>query len=730
MSARAPARESPLAAGDRERLVALIGREPTALEEDLCAALWSEHCSYRSSRALLRRLPSEGQAVRTGAGENAGVVEIGDGWAVALKVESHNHPSAVEPYQGAATGVGGIIRDILAMGATPVALLNALHFGPPRSAGDRRTVREVVRGIAGYGNAVGVPTVGGETRFDPACAGNPLVNVMAVGLLPPGVRLGSAAGPSSREERVFLLYGARTGRDGLGGAAFASVDLGEDRGTRRPQVQVGDPFTGRRLIDATVELVASGRIVALQDLGAAGLASALVEMAFSGSAGAVVDLGGVPLREPGLEPAAVLLSESQERMLALVRSSELAAVQDVLSRHGLAAGVVGRPTDDGHIVVTARGQVLAHIPARVLARGAPEAAPPGRGAAIAPSPGEDVDPLQLREVPARIEALLATPDLGSRLAIHRQFDSRVQSRTVAGPGGDAALLLAPDGRSALALTLVSSRHGDLDPYRSAVGAVAAAARRIRVTGAVPLAATDGLNLGNPARAAVQEQLAATVEGIRDACLALDIPVVSGNVSLYNEHPGGAVDPVAVIGMVGRLEDVDRRAGAGFRRAGDAVVLLGRRAPQLFASRYEAVFHRRRGPAPAVDLDHERRLGALVHRLAAQGRLGSAHAVGEGGLLTALVECLPAHLGARIRLPAGRLDATLFGEEEGQVLVSLDPRRVPELRARCQASSVPWVELGEVVAGSELELATAADRLVLDLDRLHRVRATSLAGVLA
>ncbi|HET7677649.1 MAG TPA: phosphoribosylformylglycinamidine synthase subunit PurL, partial [Candidatus Limnocylindrales bacterium] len=588
----------------RERLE----REPNELELAMFSVMWSEHCSYKSSKPLLRTLPTSGPGVVAGPGENAGVVSIGDGLAVAFKLESHNHPSAVEPYQGAATGVGGILRDIFAMGARPIAVLDALKFGDPAEPRTRRLVRGVVRGVGGYGNCVGVPTVGGELVFDASYAGNPLVNVMAVGLLEERQLMRAAApGPGN----LVVLFGSTTGRDGIGGASvLASATFGDGAtdGDKRPSVQVGDPFAEKLLIEASLELVERGLLEGLQDLGAAGITCATSETADRAGTGIVVDLDAVPRREAGMAPLEVMISESQERMLAVVRPERLAAVLEVCARWAIPAAVIGRVTSDGDVAVVEGGldaagrplpgaRELARVPARALTSEAivlqHEARPPVRVRA-APAPGapevaHDGLPERGADPGAVLLALLGHPDLGSRAWVTTQYDATVGSDTVeASERGAAVLRIKGTPKALVMATDAQASVAAIDPYLGALLAVAECARNVAVTGARPLGVTNCLNFGDPGRPEEFWRLGESVRGIGDACRALELPVTGGNVSLFNESPAGAIAPTAQIGVVGLLDDVERRVGPAFRAAGDLVVLAGEAVPGLAGSTYAAL----------------------------------------------------------------------------------------------------------------------------------------------
>jgi phosphoribosylformylglycinamidine synthase len=698
-------REVALTPEEYLEIVERLDREPNEVELGMLGVLWSEHCSYKTSRPLLRQLPTEGSRVLQGPGENAGAVEIGDGWAVVFKVESHNHPSAIEPYQGAATGVGGILRDVIAMGARPIALLDSLRFGPLPAS--RHHFDGVVAGVGGYGNCMGVPTVGGEVYFDDCYAGNPLVNAMCVGLVRADRLQRARAGGAGN---VLLLVGAQTGRDGIHGASFASLELDGAVEERRPAVQVGNPFLEKCLLEACLELVDRPGVVAIQDLGAAGLTSAVAEAAARSGAGARLDVARVPRRERGMTPYEVMLSESQERMLVVVEPGRQADLAEVFARWDLEASAIGEVTADGLLVVADGAEEVARVPVDLLTDGAPvrglEGRPPPEQPALV-----DMESLipQPADLGATLLRLLASPNLGSRRPIYRRYDHMVGDATVVPPGGDAAVLRVPGGRLGLAVTIDGNgRYCRLDPRAGARIAVAEAARNLVAVGARPLAVTDCLNFGNPDRPEVYWQLQEAVAGIAEACRALDVPVISGNVSLYNEsEQAGAIDPTPIIGMVGLLEDRDRRLQAGFAADGDVVLVIGPPGRELGGSEYLRVVHGQDGARPpALDLGRERAAGALVLDAAGAGLLRSAHDVAEGGLLVALAECcLLGGRGVRGTVPApegGRLDAACFGEAQGRYVLSAPPESLPALDRMAADHGVEMARLG-LTGGDAIEL---------------------------
>jgi phosphoribosylformylglycinamidine synthase II len=670
-----------------DRIRELLEREPNDFELAVFSLLWSEHCGYKHSALLLKRFPTGGPAVLQGPGENAGIVDAGDGQAVAFKVESHNHPSAVEPFQGAATGVGGILRDVVAMGARPVALLDSLRFGDLTDEHQAWMFARAVGGIGHYGNSTGVPTVGGEAVFDERYASNCLVNAMCVGLLPAD-RVTRAT--MTRPGSLVVLYGATTGRDGIGGASvLASAELSGEDEDKRPSVQIGDPFTGKKLIEASLELVEAGLVESLQDCGAAGLASSLAEMASKGGAGVDVYLDRVPRREEGMEPWEVMISESQERMVAVCSADRLEEVEAVCRRWELRCAVVGEVTASGRLRCLVAGDVVGDVPARLLTEEAPryrvEARPRELEAPLEP-PRRGARPEELLE-------LLSRQNVGSRAWIYRRYDHLVQSRTVRRPGLDAAVLrLRPSWRG-IAVTLDGTgRLASLDPRAGGSLAVLEAARNVACAGGRPLAITDCLNFGSPEKPEIAWELAEAIEGMALACEALGVPVVSGNVSLYNETDGRAIHPTPVVGCVGLVEDVRRVPGAW--REGDAVLLAGAPELRLDGSEYQARFLG--GPAgrpPAPDLGAE---AALVSFLAGVAPLAACvHDASEGGLAVCLAECaLHAGLGAELVL--GTEAVELFGEGGGQAVVACPPAVADSL-----SGEVPLRRIGTVGGGSLL-----------------------------
>ena len=691
-----------------ERILKVLGREPSRAELAMYSLMWSEHCSYKSSKVHLRRLPTRGERVLQGPGENAGVVDLGGGVAAVFKIESHNHPSFVEPFQGAATGVGGIIRDILAMGARPAASLNSLRFGDPAEPLQRRLVEGVVAGIGHYGNCVGVATVGGEVVFDPCYAGNPLVNALTVGFMPAGRRL---SGRAEQPGDLAVLMGAKTGRDGIGGAsvlASASFEEGEKR--KRPNVQVGDPFQEKLLIEACLELVERGLLRGLQDLGAAGISCAVAEVAARAGMGMEVDLDAVPLREPSMEAWEVLVSESQERMLALVDPARLGDVLEVCHRWGILANVLGTMTTGGMLRVRFRGEVVAEVPAASLADDGPVYDRPlVRPAVLDPGAAAEV-PLDMEPAEA-VLALAGDPTCASKRWVWEQYDRFVGHGTVAGPGCDAAVLRVPGtGRAVALATDGNGRYAALDPAAGAALAVAEAARNVACTGARPIAVTNCLNFASPERPEVMGAFAAAVDGMAEACRTLGLPVTGGNVSFYNESSGRPIHPTPIVGVLGLLEDTTAAVPSGFPRPGLDVWLLGATRAEFGGSAWQRLTTGRlEGAPPALDLDAEARLHHLLADLAARRLPAAAHDLSDGGLAVALVEAtLAAGVGATVTLPPDLHPLTaLISESASRVLLAVPPEAAPELEASATEAGVPATRLG-VTGGDRLEVGGVLD----------------------
>jgi phosphoribosylformylglycinamidine synthase II len=710
------------------RLVALLGRTPTFTELGVVSALWNEHCSYKHSRTHLKTLPTKAPYVLQGPGENAGVISIGDGLAVAFKIESHNHPSAVEPYQGAATGVGGILRDVFTMGARPIALLNSLRFGSLDSPRVRGLFAGVVKGIGDYGNCVGIPTVAGEIVFDPAYEGNPLVNAMCVGLLHETDLIRAAA---EGVGNAIMAVGARTGRDGIHGASFASEDLSAASEAKRPMVQVGDPFTEKLLLEASLELIASGHIVAIQDMGAAGLTSSSAEMAARGDVGVSIDTSKVPVREEGMSPYEILLSESQERMLVVAKKGHESQVRAILEKWDLSAAVIGEVIAEPVYRVTEGDRVVAEFPGSQLVSDCPMYNPPAvEDPAVAKLRARDVHAIS--ELPSEkdpvwtLERLLSSPTIASKRWAYRQYDSTVRTSTVLRPGdGDAAVIRIRHTDRAIALkTDCNGRYVSLDPRVGTQLAVAEAARNVACTGARPMAITNCLNFGNPKRPEVYFQFTQAVRGMGEACLALGTPVTGGNVSFYNESPTGAVHPTPVVGMVGLIDSLEHITRSGFTTEGDDIVLLGEPTNELGGSEYLARIHNVvAGAPPACDLAREKAtIDALLDAIRA-GAVRSAHDCSDGGLAVALAECCIADedgtIGAEIELTKWSslpTRALLFGEGQARIIVSTSES--PTVLELALKHGVPARVIGQVRARESGLTIRIGERIIrAPLDRL-------------
>jgi phosphoribosylformylglycinamidine synthase len=714
-----------------ERILSILGREPNFHELGVFSVMWSEHCSYKNSKPELRKFPTTGPRVLVKAGEeNAGVIDIGDGWAIAFKIESHNHPSAVEPFQGAATGVGGIIRDIFTMGARPVFSMNSLRFGSiegdsPASRTNRRLFAGVVAGISHYGNCIGIPTIGGEVYFDDSYAGNPLVNVFCLGILRhEQIARGAARGIGNP---VFYV-GAETGRDGLAGAAFASRELTEESKEDRPAVQVGDPFREKLLLEACLELLASGCVAGIQDMGAAGLTCSTCETASRGGTGVEIELRRVPQREPGMTPYEILLSESQERMLVIVHKGQEATVREIFEKWDLPYAEVGVVKDDGMMRVLEDGKVAVEIPASKLADDAPiyhrEAAEK-----IAPTP-LDWEGLPEVDLQAALPALLAHPSIASKRWVWRQYDHMVRLGATVLPGSDAAVFIVREADKILAATTdCNGVYCRLDPREGGRIAVAEAARNLACSGAEPLAVTDNLNFGNPHKPENFLQLREAVEGLAEACRFFDTPVTGGNVSLYNESPAGAVDPTPTVGMVGlirRREDITVQA---FSSAGDLIYLLGDLFDENCPSRGLGGSHfllrlhaRKEGTPPRLDFAREKLLHDTLRAVIRAGLIHSAHDCAEGGLAVALAEaCLgaPHPLGARVELPEDPLpEIILFGEAQSRAVVSLSPAKEAEFLQLVASLALPCRRLGHVQGLPRLHLRVGPKILDWSMEELH------------
>ena len=723
--------ELALSQAEYEAIVERLGREPNSLELGLFGSLWSEHCGYKHSKLLLRMFDtlSDRLLVEPGS-ENAGVVDIGDGWAVVMKVESHNHPSAIEPYEGAATGVGGIVRDIFAMGARPVALLNSLRFGPLSEARSKYLFEGVVSGISGYGNCIGVPDVGGEVYFSPSYSGNPLVNAMCVGLLKTqDMRRATAGEPGN----LLMLVGADTGRDGIHGASGLASRTFEDERELRPTVQVGNPFLEKVLIEACLEAAQSDAVVGVQDLGAAGLASASVECASSADAGIRIDVAKAPRRESGMMPYEVMLSESQERMLIIVRPGRENEVRQIFDKWDLRSDIIGEVTADGMATILDDGHERGSVPVRLLTD-----PPLYRGDRNAPpltGPDLDVSQLPLPDAsPAEcLLRILGSHNIASRQWIYRQYDHQVQTNTVISPGGDAALLRVKGTNKGLALsTDGNGRYCYLDPFVGGMIAVAEACRNVSCAGALPIALTDCLNFGNPERPEIYAQLEKAIEGMAEASRRFDAPVISGNVSLYNESRGEAIYPTPVIGALGITENVQSHTTIAFKQEGDLVALLGRDSLEsdgsdLGGSECLELIHGLVAGRPRIDLDLEVAVQRVCRELVSSGMARSAHDCSDGGLAIAIAECaIAGGLGAEIDVPvAGRWDAALFGEGQSRIIVTLSPDLISDLSDLCAAEDVPYLVVGRV-SGAGLAFGSL---LSVPVSRLTYAHSNGLAEAL-
>jgi phosphoribosylformylglycinamidine synthase len=714
------------------KIETLMQREPNYLELSLFGVMWSEHCSYKNSKAQLRKFPVTGPQVVQGPGENAGVVRLDGKLCAAFKMESHNHPSAIEPYQGAATGVGGIIRDIFAMGARPVASLDSLRFGSLDDPRAKSLFRGVVAGVGGYGNCIGIPTVGGETFFHPSYHGNPLVNAMCVGLVEEDkIFKGQATGAGN----VVMLVGARTGRDGIKGASFASEELSDADPDKRPNVQVGDPFMEKLLLEASLEVLEAGLVVGLQDLGAAGLTSSGSEMAGRAGSGLYIDLNKVPLREKNMEPWEIMLSESQERMLMIVEPSKVEEIEKVFDKWDLIASAVGEVTGDGRFTVRRGGDVLASAPAEFLTDKAPvnirPAVEPGYFRSL-----KKADCAELRNYgdwTDLLKKLLASPNIASKRWVYEQYDSTIGANTVVRPGSDAAVLRLPGSAKGMALAVdCNSRYAYLDPWRGGAIAVAEAARNVAASGAKPLAITNCLNFGNPEKPEIYWQFVQATDGMAEACRAFSTPVTGGNVSFYNEYDGRAIYPTPTIGMVGLLEKVEDRVTSDFKAEGDLVALVGETLEELGAS--EAHFlltGRDEGEVPFLDFEREKNLHTFLAEAAKDGLLASAHDCSEGGLAVAAAECaitdsdptrspLKGNLGVTLDW-TGNVSpaAALFGESQSRAVISVSPDKWQAVEALLKRHNLPHTLLGKT-GGNGFSLryngALLVDCLLTDLAR--------------
>ncbi len=716
-----------------DRIIRSLKREPTLTELGIFSVMWSEHCSYKSSRIHLRKLPTEGPRVLQGPGENAGAVDIGDGLAAVFKIESHNHPSFIEPYQGAATGVGGIIRDIFTMGARPIALMNSLRFGAMDGADGartRRTVEGVVAGIAGYGNSIGIPTVGGEIAFDDRYAANPLVNVFCLGIARADALVkGSASGIGN----PVYYVGSKTGRDGIHGATMASAEFDEKSAEKRPAVQVGDPFMEKLLLEACLELMQTDALIGVQDMGAAGLTCSTCEMGSRGGAGIEIDVMHVPQRETGMTPYEIMLSESQERMLLVVKRGREAEVERIFEKWDLHAAHIGDVTNDGLMRVKDHGQVVAEIPNSALV----DAAPVYNRPTARPAYLDEVrkfDPASLSPVAPQtaLFALLGSPTVASKRWVYRQYDHMVRTNTIVLAGMGAGVVRIKGTSRAIAMSVDGNgRYCYLDPRRGAMLAVAEAARNVACAGATPIGATNCLNFGNPERPEIMWQLVEAIEGIAEACRALDVPITGGNVSLYNETNGEAIYPTPILGVVGVIDDASKVVSRTFKSAGDEILLCGQGFGELGGSEFLNVLHgTAKGQPPQLDLARERALITLLTRAVSAGLVRSAHDCSDGGVAVTLAECafdsggigfdvdMPAHVG---QAPNSiRLTATLFGESASRVVVSAQPQSVNAVLKLAAELGVPVHRIGRT-GGSRLAVRVeghdAIDCTVAEAERM-------------
>jgi phosphoribosylformylglycinamidine synthase len=710
-----------------ERILEILGRTPTFTELGIFSVMWSEHCSYKNSIALLKTLPREGKRLLVKAGEeNAGLIDIGDGLAVAFKIESHNHPSAVEPYQGAATGVGGIMRDIFSMGARPIASLNSLRFGSLDDPKVRYLFNGVVRGIGDYGNCFGVPTVAGEVYFDESYQGNPLVNCMAVGIVKHN-KIAKAV--AKGEDNAVMIIGSSTGRDGIHGATFASEEIDEGSAERRPQVQVGDPFTEKLLLEATLEMIRNELLVGIQDMGAAGITCSTSEMSASGNSGMEIDLSKVPLREEGMSPYEIMLSESQERMLVVVKQGQEQEVKEICEKWDLNAEIIGRVTCGPNLSVKQNGKLVAEIPAESLVLGG--GAPVYDRESRKPEFIEALHNLDFNTLPEPnnhtqiLKKLLASPNIASKEWVIHQYDHMVRTNTVVLPGSDAAVVRIKGTKRGLAMkTDCNGRYVYLNPRMGAMIAVAESARNVVCSGAKPVAITNCLNFGNPYKPEIYWQFKEVVAGIREACRLLETPVTGGNVSFYNENPDGAVYPTPVIGMIGIVEDLHHITTTWFKNEGDVIVLIGENRGEIGGSEYLKVqFNKIAGDCPQLDIEFEKRLQKACLEAIQKGLIQSAHDVSEGGLAVALAECCflspEKNIGAQIHLKINmRNDFILFGEDQSRIILSLREDHLPPLKQICDSHQVVINVIGRA-EGTTLSINDLIQAEVDELEVLYR-----------
>lgn len=706
-----------------ERVVDILGRTPNLVELGIFSVMWSEHCSYKTTRKWLKSFPTTGPQVICGPGENAGVIDIQDGQAIIFKMESHNHPSFIEPFQGAATGVGGILRDVFTMGARPIALMNSLRFGEPSNPKTRHIVRGVVAGIAHYGNCVGVPTVGGEAIFHSSYNGNPLVNAMAVGLADMDKIFYSKASGVGND---VIYFGAKTGRDGIHGATMASAEFDENSEEKRPTVQVGDPFTEKLLIEACLELMATDAIISIQDMGAAGLTCSSLEMASKGELGIEMHLENVPMREDGMTPYEIMLSESQERMLMVLKPGHEDVVYGIMKKWGLACATIGTLTDTGRMVLKMHGETVCDIPVAPLSDAAPVYDRPYTLTPPRPVP-------QASEVPAAdlgttLAALMACPDIASKRWIWTQYDHMVMNDTIARPGGDAAVVRIHGTNKAVAITSdCTPRYVEADPVHGGKQAVAESWRNLIAVGAEPLAITDCLNFGNPQKPEVMGQIVGAIQGMAEACRVLKYPVVSGNVSLYNDTHGKSVQPTPAVGGVGLLSDASKRVGSAFTEVGQQIIVIGETKGHLGSSLYLREIHGSEdGAPPPVDLAAEHKHGRMVQALIQEGLVAACHDVSDGGILVAIAEmALPKQIGAQIRLPKNGVvpHGYAFGEDQGRYLLALDVEHKDRVLVALNQAGIAFDDLGQTIA----DLIIVEDHVRVPVEHLHDVNETWLPG---
>ncbi|MED4571663.1 phosphoribosylformylglycinamidine synthase subunit PurL [Brevibacillus agri] len=710
-------REIGLTDEEYQRVVNILGRQPNWTETGLYSVMWSEHCSYKNSKPVLRKFPTKGPRVLQGPGEGAGIVDIGDNQAVVFKIESHNHPSAIEPYQGAATGVGGIIRDVFSMGARPIALLNSLRFGELKTPRVKYLFEHVVAGIAGYGNCIGIPTVGGEVNFDPTYEGNPLVNAMCVGLIDhEKIQKGVASGIGN----PVIYVGASTGRDGIHGATFASEELTEESEKKRPAVQVGDPFMEKLLLEACLELIDTGIVVGIQDMGAAGLTSSSSEMASKAGNGIEMNLDLVPQREAGMSAYEMMLSESQERMLVVVEKGKEAEAIAIFDKWGLASAVVGKVTEDSKLRLLHKGEVVAEVPVNSLADDAPVYHRPSAVPAYYEA-NANVDVLAAIQEPKdlneTLKSILAQPTVANKAWVYEQYDHIVRANTAVKPGSDAAVVMVRGTRKALAMTTdCNGRYVYLDPKVGGAIAVAESARNVVCSGAEPLAITDCLNFGSPEKPEVFWQFEKACEGMSEACVALDAPVIGGNVSFYNERSGDAIYPTPTVGMVGLITDVDHITTQDFKNEGDAIILLGETFAELGGSEYQKLATGSiSGRPPQIDLNKEAAVQKLVLTAIRKGLVNSAHDLSEGGLGVALAEsCFGKGIGAQVELSSElRNDVLLFSESQSRILLSASPGQAEAILALAGEHGVPAEKIGTI----------GGDRLVVNVNGAEAINAS-------